>query len=98
MDNLHRVKQELLSGTLEEQKNHFEALLIARAMERANGSVTRAARELGLTHQGLLKILDGRQSETLAGARRPKEIAANPLYVEILRQCRRGSNVLKSLI
>lgn len=57
--------------------NHFEARLIARALEQENGSVTRAARELGLTHQGLAKILEGRQS-TLAGARRPKETVANP--------------------
>jgi tetratricopeptide (TPR) repeat protein len=65
------VEGELIGGTLEEEKKHFEARLIARALERQNGSVTRAARELGLTHQGLSKILDGRQS-TLAGARRPK--------------------------
>ncbi|HJP90316.1 MAG TPA: helix-turn-helix domain-containing protein, partial [Pyrinomonadaceae bacterium] len=70
-EKAHSVEEELMGGTLEEEVNHFEARLIARALERHKGSVTRTARELGLTHQGLSKILDGRQS-TLAGARRPK--------------------------
>jgi tetratricopeptide (TPR) repeat protein len=67
-----RVEEELIGGTLEEEKRHFEGRLISRALERHKGSVTRAARELGMTHQGLSRILDGRQSKTLAGARRPK--------------------------
>lgn len=71
LEKLHSIEEELIGGTLEEKKKHFEARLIARALERHKGSVTGAARELGLTHQGLSKILDGRQS-TLAGARRPK--------------------------
>jgi tetratricopeptide (TPR) repeat protein len=65
-------EEELIGGTLEEEVNHFEARLIARALEQHNGSITRAARELGLTHQGLSNIIDGRHSKTLAGARRPK--------------------------
>jgi transcriptional regulator with PAS, ATPase and Fis domain len=65
------VDQELIGGTLDEEKHHFEARLIARALERHNGNVTPAARELGLSHQGLSDILDGRHRE-LAGARRPK--------------------------
>ena len=69
LEKAHKV--ELIDGTLEEEKNHFEARLIARALERHNGSITPAARELGLTHQGLSDILDGRQSE-LAAVRRPK--------------------------
>jgi transcriptional regulator with GAF, ATPase, and Fis domain len=72
LEKLDSIEEELIGGTLEEEKNHFEGRLIARALERHNGSVTPAARELGLTHQGLSKILDGRQSKTLAGARRPK--------------------------
>ena len=65
------VDQELIGGSLDEEKHHFEARLIARALERHNGNVTPAARDLGLTHQGLSDILDGRHS-ALAGARRPK--------------------------
>jgi len=71
LEKLDGIEEELIGGSLEEEVNHFEARVITRALERHNGSVTRAARELGLTHQGLSKILDGRQS-TLAGARRPK--------------------------
>ena len=71
LEKLHSVEEALIGGTLEEEVNHFEARLIARALERDKGSVTRAARELGLTHQGLSGILNGRQSKTLG--RRPKK-------------------------
>jgi len=74
LEALQSVEEDLIGGTLEEEKKHFEAWLIARALERENGSVTRAARALGLTHPGLSKILEGRQSKTLGGARRPKRV------------------------
>jgi transcriptional regulator with GAF, ATPase, and Fis domain len=64
-------KDGLIGGTLDEEKHHFEARLILRALERHKGNVTPAARELGLSHQGLSDILDGRHS-ALTGARRPK--------------------------
>ena len=66
LEKLNSAEEELIGGTLEEEVNYFEARLIARALERQNGSVTRAARELGLTPQGLSKILNGRHSKTLA--------------------------------
>jgi tetratricopeptide (TPR) repeat protein len=72
LEKLNSLEEELIGGTLEDEVNYFEGRLIAEALERANGSVTRAARELGLTHQGLADIIDGRHSKTLAGARRPK--------------------------
>jgi len=62
LEKLHNIEEELIGGTLAEEVNHFEARLIARALEQENGSVTGAARRLGLTHQGLSKILAGRQS------------------------------------
>jgi transcriptional regulator with GAF, ATPase, and Fis domain len=68
MDRLEKLDsdgEELIGGTLEEEVNHFEASLIARALDRHKGSVTGAARELGLTPQGLSKILNGRHSKTL---------------------------------
>ena len=71
---LDRLEKEgLIKGHLDEEKHQFEAKLIARALERHDGSVTAAARELGLSHQGLSEALDvdGRHS-ALAGARRPK--------------------------
>jgi tetratricopeptide (TPR) repeat protein len=70
LEKLTSVQEELIGGTLAEEVNHFEARLIARALERHHGSITRAARELGLTHQGLSGILNGRQSKSVA--RRPK--------------------------
>jgi transcriptional regulator with GAF, ATPase, and Fis domain len=72
LEKLQGVDDELIGGTLEDEVNHFEARLIARALERHKGSVTPAARDLGLTHQGLSGIIDGRHSKILAGARRPK--------------------------
>jgi transcriptional regulator with AAA-type ATPase domain len=75
MNNIENVRineGELIGGTLEQQVNHFEAWLIARELEQANGSVTRAARKLGVSHSGLSKMVAGRHSETLGGVRRPK--------------------------
>jgi tetratricopeptide (TPR) repeat protein len=66
-EQLHSDEEDLIGGTFEEEVNHFEARLIARALERENGSVPRAARALGLTRQGLSGILKGRQSKTFAG-------------------------------
>ena len=61
-ENVHSAEEELIGGTLEEEVDHFEARLIARALERHKGSVTRAARELGVSHQTLSKMLHGRHS------------------------------------
>ena len=72
LESLHSIEEKLIGRTLEERVNYFEARLIARALEEENGSVTRAARKLGLTHPGLSKILDGRHSKALGGVRRPK--------------------------
>ncbi|MBV9928305.1 MAG: hypothetical protein JOZ96_25015 [Acidobacteria bacterium] len=49
---------------------HFEARLIERALEEAGGSVTKAARLLGLTHQTLGTILNTRH-KSLASKRTP---------------------------
>ena len=65
LEKLNSAEEELIGGTLEDEVNYFEGRLIAQALERANGSVPRAARELGLTRPGLSKILNGRHS-TLA--------------------------------
>jgi tetratricopeptide (TPR) repeat protein len=62
LDNVHSVDEELIGGTLEEEVEYFEARLILRALERHNGSVTPAARELGVNHQRLSKLLHGRHS------------------------------------
>ena len=56
--------------SLEEHVLRFEADLISRALLAADGSVTRAARMLGVTHQGLAFILNGRHKDLLS-ARKP---------------------------
>jgi tetratricopeptide (TPR) repeat protein len=56
--------------TLEEQVLRYEGELIRKALEASDGSVTRAARLLGVTHQGLAFILNGRQKSLLT-ARKP---------------------------
>ena len=56
--------------SLEEHVLRYEADLISRALAASGGSVTRAARMLGVTHQGLAFILNGRHKNLLS-ARSP---------------------------
>jgi DNA-binding NtrC family response regulator len=58
------------NATLEDQVLKYEGQLIKRALQSADGSVTRAARMLGITHQGLAFILNGRHKDLLT-ARKP---------------------------
>ncbi|HEY6804561.1 MAG TPA: helix-turn-helix domain-containing protein [Pyrinomonadaceae bacterium] len=67
-------EENLIGGTLEQEVLHFEAQIIKRALDRSSGSITHAARQLGLTHQGLSLIIDGRQAKNLAHARNPKRV------------------------
>ena len=53
-------------ASLEELVLHYEGDLIKQALEISGGSVTRAARLLGVTHQGLAFILNGRQKALLS--------------------------------
>lgn len=55
-----------VGGSLEELVLNFEGDLIRRALETSGGSVTRAARQLGITHQGLAFILNGRHKSLLS--------------------------------
>src|SRR5437660_545856 len=50
----------------EEEVKQCESNLIKQALDQANGSVTRAARILGLTHQGLCYIINHRHKNLLA--------------------------------
>ena len=56
--------------SLEEEVLHYEGRLIKLALDTAQGSVTQAARLLGITHQGLSFILQGRHKD-LQLARKP---------------------------
>lgn len=52
--------------SLDAEVLRYEGNLIRQALEAAGGSVTRAARLLGVTHQGLAFILNGRHSDLLS--------------------------------
>lgn len=54
------------AASLEDQVLNFEGELIRQALETSGGSVTRAARLLGITHQGLAFILNGRHKSLLS--------------------------------
>lgn len=69
-----------LEASLEEQVLRYEGELIKRALQASDGSVTRAARLLGVTHQGLAFILNGRQKNLLS-SRKP----AKPRRRSIIR-------------
>jgi tetratricopeptide (TPR) repeat protein len=66
--------------SLEEQVLSYEGELIKHALQASDGSVTRAARLLGITHQGLAFILNGRQKNLLS-SRKP----AKPRRRSIIR-------------
>jgi len=53
----------LTGGTLKERVRRYEAELISRAMDQAGGQLTRAARLLGTTHQGLGEMLKSRHKD-----------------------------------
>lgn len=52
--------------SLDSEVLRYEGSLIRKALEDSGGSVTRAARVLGVTHQGLAFILNGRHSDLLS--------------------------------
>src|ERR1041384_6180519 len=52
--------------SLDSEVLRYEGNLIRRALEESGGSITRAARLLGVTHQGLALILNGRHSDLLS--------------------------------
>jgi tetratricopeptide (TPR) repeat protein len=52
-------------ASLEQEVMRYEGELIQEALESVGGSVTRAARLLGITHQGLAFILNGRHRSLL---------------------------------
>ena len=50
----------------------FEAKLIGQALDESGGSITKAARLLGVTHQSLISMLDTRH-KALAAKRKPSQ-------------------------
>jgi len=78
--NGHSVLTPFRSCVLEDEVLRYEGHLIQRALQESEGSVTRAARLLGITHQGLAFILNGRH-KSLLSARKP----AKPRRRSIIR-------------
>jgi len=74
------IPEATTASSLEEQVLRYEGELIRRALEAAEGSITRAARTLGVTHQGLAFILNGRQKNLL-----PSRKPAKPRRRSIIR-------------
>ncbi|MBV9959219.1 MAG: sigma 54-interacting transcriptional regulator [Acidobacteria bacterium] len=70
--------------SLDEEVLRYEGELIKRALETAGGSVTRAARLLGVTHQGLAFILQGRQKNLL-----PARTPVRPRRRSVMRPVQR---------
>lgn len=65
-------------ASFQEEVLNCESDLIRRALDEANGSVTRAAKILGLTHQGLCYIINHRH-KTLLAARAPIRVRRKSL-------------------
>lgn len=59
--------------SLDTEVRSYEERLIRLALQRANGSVTQAARLLNVTHQGLAYILNGRHKHLL-NVRKPARV------------------------
>src|SRR5829696_1301499 len=70
LTDLHEATKEAPSmppgSSLDAEVLRYEGNLIRHALEESGGSVTRAARLLGVTHQGLAFILNGRHSDLLS--------------------------------
>lgn len=65
-------------GSFEEEVHKCESELIRHALDESAGSVTRAARLLGLTHQGLCYIINHRHQQLLT-ARAPIRVRRKSL-------------------
>lgn len=60
-------------GPLRESMRQHEKKLIREALQRADGSVTQAARLLSLSHQNLIAIIEKRHRDLMT-ERKPKVI------------------------
>jgi transcriptional regulator with PAS, ATPase and Fis domain len=74
------------SGTnrksFKESVHEFERQIIAEALAETGGRVTRAAKNLGLTHQGLCYIINHRHPDLLA-VRRPIQVRRKSIIPKV---------------
>jgi tetratricopeptide (TPR) repeat protein len=61
-----RADDLMIGGSLEQEVLRYEGELIRRALDQVRGSVTRAAKVLGKTHQGLCYIINTRHKNLLS--------------------------------
>ena len=79
--------QNSTTGSFEQEVHRRESELIRSALETAGGSVTRAARLLGLTHQGLCYIINHRH-KALLSARAPIRVRRKSIIKKHLKKKR----------
>lgn len=70
--------------SFEEEVLRYEASLIKLALETGRGSVTRAARLLGITHQRLSSMLQGRHKDLLS-AKKPAQRRKRSIITKLQR-------------
>ncbi|HVG34208.1 MAG TPA: sigma 54-interacting transcriptional regulator [Pyrinomonadaceae bacterium] len=70
--------------SIEEEVLRYEASLIKLALENGRGSVTRAARLLGITHQRLSSMLQGRHKDLLY-AKKPAQRRKRSIITKLQR-------------
>jgi DNA-binding NtrC family response regulator len=70
--------------SLEEEVLRYEASLIKLALEQAKGSVTRASRLLGISHQRLSSMLQGRHKDLLS-AKKPAQHRKRSIITRLQR-------------
>jgi transcriptional regulator with PAS, ATPase and Fis domain len=70
--------------SLEEEVLRYESSLIKLALDNARGSVTRAARMLGVTHQRLSSMLQGRHKDLLS-AKKPAQRRKQSIITKLQR-------------
>lgn len=77
------LAEALCGSTLAEEIKRYEGELIAQALEACGGSVTQAARVLGLTHQSLSFILHSRHRGLSANLKPRKRRQRSIMRVEV---------------
>jgi tetratricopeptide (TPR) repeat protein len=66
------IEELMTGGTLYDELARYEGELIRRAWEQSGGRLTQTAKLLGITHQGLRFILEGRLKDRIPGVTPPR--------------------------
>jgi tetratricopeptide (TPR) repeat protein len=71
--------------SLDEQVRHYEGLLIKQALDETQGSISRAAKILGTSHQGLSYKISEQHPELMT-SRRPPRIRRRSIIKKVYKQ------------